>query len=134
MISTTKIVILSLFISAVRSTSIFCNETPESHLFCIPRGYVKAEAPSIYNSSDKIVLMNPFLKEIPQINMKENYITFKFYLNIKWTDSRLIFSKETNSRGWIPLDLDRIKSIWLPDVYIYSQEKITEYSLLTEAA
>ena len=97
-------------------------------LFCLPRNYSKVETPFLING----VIIWPALQEIVQIDIRAHSITFKMYFHVFWTDSRIILNEDhVNSDNYKTVNIDLIVNLWIPDPYIYRQEQILEFKLMS---
>ena len=50
--------------------------------------------------------MHPYLEEIAEINEIQNTITYKMFLVLYWTDSRIVLRRDVNSSAFIPTSLE----------------------------
>ena len=92
---------------------------------CIPRNYSKYELPeSLTYVSLGIDIMN-----IPNIDDNDFSVTLSAFLNINWRDSRII-TDNAYPKDMIPIDVNFMKKIWLPDLYIRNLQQFkTQYVL-----
>lgn len=46
------------------------------------------------------------------------------YFGVRWTEARLVSPEETEPNPYIPIDIDFVKNLWVPDIYIYHLKTI----------
>ena len=126
--------LLLLVLSAQNSIGVEADEggftcKPDMKLdVCISKEYSKFDFP--LNKEIKISIE---ISEVVNVNDKEFSITFGCYLNVQWKENRLRLSSEFGrkqaGRGinatmipdiYAPINVELIKYIWLPDIYIYN--------------
>ena len=79
---------------------------------CIPRGYIKGEAPK----SPTIVNTKIEINNIREVNDKKMRITIDFYQELSWRDNRITTVLPSN--GSTVLNNNLINRIWKPDLWI----------------
>ena len=83
-----------------------------SSYVCIPRGYIKGEAPK----APTIVNTKIEINNIREVNDKKMRITIDFYQELSWRDNRITTVLPTN--GSSVLNNNLINRIWKPDLWI----------------
>ena len=83
-----------------------------SSYVCIPRGYIKGEAPK----SPTIVNTKIEINNIREVNDKKMRITIDFYQELSWRDNRI--TTILSSNGSSVLNNNLINRIWKPDLWI----------------
>ena len=83
-----------------------------SSYVCIPRGYIKGEAPK----SPTIVNTKIEINNIREVNDKKMRITIDFYQELSWRDNRITTILPSN--GSSVLNNNLINRIWKPDLWI----------------
>ena len=102
-------------ISAVQKNELNCKDgTWLSSSVCIPKGYIKGEAPQ----SPTLVLTKIEINNIREVNDKKMRITIDFYQELAWNDNRLKMFMAPNTSSVLNNNL--INSIWKPDLWIKS--------------
>ena len=61
-------------------------------------------------------------------------VTMKIHLGVHWTEPRLIFPHGSEELSKVPLDLQFLDYLWLPDIDIYNIKAIQEFSVLKRLA
>jgi len=51
-------------------------------------------------------------------------VSFSMYFGVRWTEARLVSPEETEPNPYIPIDIDFVKNLWVPDIYIYHLKTI----------
>ena len=104
----------------------FCNKHCAGSL-CIPEDYDKSEMPK-----EKVqVLIDMDIVEILDVNDLEYTATFFMYFGVRWNDSRLINNATSNV---LNLDVDFLKHLWVPDVFIYNYRSFETSSVINKFA
>merc|ERR1719320_1459219 len=96
-----------------------CSEVLSKHV-CLPKNYSKYELPN--TEETHLVEISFDLDEIHEINDETYSITFSTYLVMEWTDRRLHVDQSLGS-DYIPLDVDFLKSLWVPKIFVYNLKK-----------
>ena len=66
-----------------------------------------SQAPAIFNENDRRITMHPYLEEISDIDEIHETITYKMFLVLFWTDSRVVLNRDMlNTTGFIPVSLE----------------------------
>ena len=104
---------ISSLISRKENINLHCrNGTLLSSYVCIPRGYIKGEAPE----APTIVSTKIEINNIREVNDKKMRITIDFYQELFWKDDRLTTMLLSN--GSSVLNNNLINHIWKPDLWI----------------
>ena len=123
----------------VSSSEINCNHAGlhnhNSLAFCIPLEYSKLQPPSVFNISENVITFEPLDIKIVDIDEKTNTITYKMFLVIFWTDSRIVLRDDiADDDTFNPTSLKVSEHLWLPDAYIDNIVSSTNFDLITEMA
>ena len=99
---------------------------------CLPKEeynrHMPSESPVVVNVSFK-------LEQLEGINEARSEIDFVGILGLYWKETRFIYSNETDIKHQsfgIPLNIHWIKSMWIPDLYIYQMRTVTTHELLAQ--
>ena len=109
---------------------------------CLPDEYSKFDFPS-----NNEITISIEISEVVNINEKDFSITFACYLNVQWEENRLRLSSEfgkeqagpginatMNPNIYVPINLELIKDIWLPNIFIYNLKTYKEITVLDKLA
>ena len=115
---------------------------------CLPFNYSKFELPN--PSGVNPVSIEILIEEVLRINDKDYSITFSCYYNIYWPDKRITltpeFGKEQakaygpdtnitmNPNISVPMNLEMIKDLWLPNILIYNLKTYKVMDVLSKLA
>ena len=64
------------------------------------------QAPALFNENDREITMYPYLEEISDIDEIQQTISYKMFLILFWTDSRIILRDDVISNEFIPTSLE----------------------------
>ena len=100
---------------------------------CLDHGYLKSELPE--ERSVNVVSVFIDIDEVLAINDKDNSITFACYFNIQWTDERIQTNPNfPNSDNLVPVNLELVNSLWMPNVFIYNLKTYKTQNVLNKVA
>ena len=118
---------------------------------CLPKEYSKYELPN--PSGVNPIKVELLIQEVLRINDKDYSITFSCYYNIYWPDRRIRLSHNfgeemltdaqkknpnfnlTNSPDvTVPMNLEMIKDLWLPNILIYNLKTFKVMDVLSKLA
>ena len=118
---------------------------------CLPKEYSKYELPN--PSGVNPIRVELLIQEVLRINDKDYSITFSCYYNIYWPDKRIRlspdFGREMLSKEQInnpnfnltlspdvsvPMNLEMIKDLWLPNILIYNLKTFKVMDVLSKLA
>ena len=118
---------------------------------CLPKEYSKYELPN--PSGVNPIKFELLIQEVLRINDKDYSITFSCYYNIYWPDTRIRLSKDfgkdmvkdavaknpdfnitMNPDVLVPMNLEMIKDLWLPDILIYNLKTFKVMDVLSKLA
>ena len=60
-------------------------------------------------------------------------VTMKMYFGVHWRETRLISTTNISAVDKIPLDLQLLDYLWLPDLDIYHVKQIEEFDVLKKS-
>ena len=90
---------------------------------CFPADYSKQVAPILENGNME-VLINFEIWQILEFDDVRFTISLLMYLGVTWNEPRIIASTPDDPDMLIPIDIGFVKSMWLPDIYIYDMKEI----------
>ena len=118
---------------------------------CLGKEYSKYELPN--KKGVNPIEVELLIQEVLRINDKDYSITFSCYYNIKWPDPRLTLKPEfgyeiakpllekdpnfnitMNPNVAVPMNLEMIKDLWLPNVLIYNLKTFKVMDVLSKLA
>jgi len=113
--------------------------TALSKNFCLPDNYSKFELPNAEGVNKIYVSID--IDEVLRINDKDYSITFATYFNVEWYETRLTVEKEfyalhnnTGEAALIPMNLEFVKDLWLPNIFIYNIKSYKVIDVLSKLA
>ena len=126
-------------------------KTSDASQACLPKEYSKYELPN--PSGVNPIKVELLIQEVLRINDKDYSITFSCYYNIYWPDKRIRLSHNfgqemltkdqmqdpnfnlTNSADVsVPMNLEMIKDLWLPNILIYNLKTFKVMDVLSKLA
>ena len=72
-----------------------------------------------------------YILEVDEI---KHTVTMKMHLGVHWTEPRLIFPHNSDEMGKVPLDLQFLDHLWIPDIDIYNIKAIQNFAVLKRLA
>ena len=118
---------------------------------CLPKEYSKYELPN--PSGVNPIKVELLIQEVLRINDKDYSITFSCYYNIYWPDKRIKlaanfgqeiakpmyeknpnFNITLNPDVQVPMNLEMIKDLWLPNILIYNLKTYKVMDVLSKLA
>ena len=103
---------------------------------CLPEDYSKFELPR--KDAQNRVAMSLDIEEVREVNDRDYSITFGTYFNVEWRDERINLSpdfgadKEAGGEpAYVPVEVDFVKNLWLPNVFIYNLRRFTVMEVLS---
>ncbi len=114
-------------------------------LSCLPTGYSKFDLPITTGTMRIDITID--IDEVLRINDKDYSITFSSYFNVKWWDQRISLDPEfgreqagpgvnvtNNGNILVPINLEFVKDLWLPNIFIYNLKTYKVIDVLTKLA
>ena len=111
---------------------------------CLPKEYSKFDLPM--KESNKISVTID-ISEVLRINDKDYSITFACYFNVEWEERRIWlgpdFGREQAGPGVnttmnpdiiVPMNLEFVKDLWLPNIFIYNLKTYKVIDVLSKLA
>ena len=130
-----------LFLPALGKRGFKCS-TGISKAICLPENYSKFELP--YTEQTNNIAISIDIDEVLRINDGTYSITFSTYFNVEWNERRLNMSREfgaslrqgTNSTEavMVPMNLEFIKDLWVPNIFIYNLKTYKVIDVLSKLA
>ena len=121
-----------------------CKE-PRTTTACLPKEYSKFDLP-LKGSQNKIKVTID-ISEVLRINDKDYSITFACYFNVQWEENRIWLSEEfgreqagagvnttMNPDITVPMNLEFVKDLWLPNIFIYNLKTYKVIDVLSKLA
>ena len=112
---------------------------------CLPKEYSKFDLPQKTNTNKIRVTID--ISEVLRINDKDYSITFACYFNVQWQESRIWlgpeFGREQAGPGInttmnpdiiVPMNLEFVKDLWLPNIFIYNLKTYKVIDVLSKLA
>ena len=72
--------------------------------------------------------------DILEVDEIKHTLTMKMHLGVHWAEPRLICPENSGELNTIPLDLEFLDHLWLPDLDIYNIKRIEEFTVLKKLA
>ena len=127
-----------------------CKDTA-STLACLPNNYSKYELPIQIGHGNIQVDIQILIDEVLRINDKDYSITFSCYFNAIWPDRRVFLRPEfgveqarssdiptanitNNPAISVPMNLEMVKDLWLPNIFIYNLKTYKVMDVLNKLA
>jgi len=127
-----------------------CKSVTAGHA-CLPKEYSKYELPNPAGVNP--IEVELLIQEVLRINDKDYSITFSCYYNIYWPDKRIRLSKDfgkdivkdtlekdpsfnitMNPTVQVPMNLEMIKDLWIPNILIYNLKTFKVMDVLSKLA
>ena len=64
------------------------------------------QAPAMFNKKDNEIMLFPYLEEISDIDEIQETISYKMFLVLFWTDSRIVLRDDITSSEFVPTSLE----------------------------
>ena len=72
--------------------------------------------------------------DILEISDLKHTVTMVMHLGVHWREPRLVCPHNISKQNKVPLDLQFLDHLWLPDLEIYNIKQIQEFSILKKLA
>ena len=106
---------------------------------CLKDNYSKFELPK--TEGVNVIYVSIDIDEVLRINDKDYSITFATYFNVEWIERRLyvdpVFAAQNNAskeQVLIPMNLEFVKDLWLPNIFIYNLKTYKVIYVLSKLA
>lgn len=115
-------------------------EMTNNHL-CLPLDYNKFDLP--FRDKTNIIDIGIDITDVLRINDKEYSVEFSSYFNVMWTEPRLhipqrflseLNSSESSAGEMIPVNLELVNELWLPNIFIYNLKTFKVVEVLSKHA
>jgi len=132
-----------LFIPALGKRGFKCS-TGISKSICLPDNYSKFELP--YTEQTNKIGISIDIDEVLRINDATYSITFSTYFNVEWNERRLRVmpdfgsslkeqqEPDSNETVMVPMNLEFIKDLWVPNIFIYNLKTYKVIDVLSKLA
>jgi len=137
-----QLLLLSSFLStnvAKKSKSKSRKKNERASLLGLTDEYSTFELPFKY--SPNLIKIGFEISDVLAINDKDYSITFGLYFSVEWLEPRLNLSKDLWSEGnrttemeLVPVNLELIKNLWLPNIFIYNLKSFKTIDVLSKLA
>jgi len=110
--------------------------------FCLPGDYSSSTMPKqevdTSSSGDNITSLEVTLEfsdvDILEVSDLKHTLTMLMYMGVHWNEPRLISPKDLGKQNKVPLDLQFLEHLWLPDLDIYNVKHIKDFKVLKKLA
>ena len=133
--------ISTLFLPALSMRGFKCSEGNTKSI-CLPDNYSKFELP--YTEQTNTIHISIDIDEVLRINDATYSITFSTYFNVEWKEKRLNISPEfgaslrsdnsSTDPVMVPMNLEFIKDLWMPNIFIYNLKTYKVINVLSKLA
>ena len=72
--------------------------------------------------------------DILEVSDLKHTVTMVMHLGVHWKEPRLVCPKHIGKANKVPLDLQFLNHLWLPDLDIYNIKHIQEFKVLKKLA
>ena len=133
--------VATLFLPALGNKRGFKCTDENIQSICLPDNYSKFELP--YTEQTNNIGISIDIDEVLRINDATYSITFSTYFNVEWNERRLNVGPEfgaslrsTNSSDpvMVPMNLEFIKDLWVPNIFIYNLKTYKVINVLSKLA
>jgi len=105
-----------------------CSEVLSKYV-CLPENYSRYELPNTDETNQVEISFD--MDEILEIKDATYSITFSSYFAMEWSDRRLIVDQSAGSAN-IPLDVDFLKNLWVPKIFVYNLKKFEVVEVMSK--
>ena len=132
------------YAAAAKSYGFQCDMGAQT-LACLPSEYTKFDLPGGTGITTIGVTID--IDEVLRINDKDYSITFSCYFNVQWKDPGIFLDPEfgreqagpgvnvtNNPNIMVPMSLEFVKDLWLPNIYIYNLKTYKVIDVLNKLA
>jgi len=128
-----------LLSQAAGAMDMFCQpEGSVNNNLCIPKNYNKFDLP--LPDSVNFIDVGIDITDVLRINDKEYGVEFSTYFNVMWQEPRLhipnrfLNELDDSSDSMIPVNLELVKELWLPNIFIYNLKTFKVVEVLSKHA
>ena len=86
------------------------------------------------NSSSLEVTLEFSDVDILEVSDLKHTLTMLMYMGVHWNEPRLISPNNLGKQNKVPLDLQFLEHLWLPDLDIYNVKHIKDFKVLKKLA
>ena len=86
------------------------------------------------NSSSLEVTLEFSDVDILEVSDLKHTLTMLMYMGVHWNEPRLISPNDLGKQNKVPLDLQFLEHLWLPDLDIYNVKHIKDFKVLKKLA
>ena len=109
--------------------------------FCLPHDYSSSTMPTLgveTSGVNDISTMEVTLEfadvDILEVSDFKHTVIIVMHLGIHWSEPRLTCPHNISEENKVPLDLQFLDHLWLPDLEIYHVKQIQEFNILKKLA
>ena len=108
---------------------------------CLPENYSKFELP--FTEKTNQIGISIDIDDVLRINDGTYSITFSTYFNVQWNERRLnvqpdfgasLMSPNSTDSVMVPMNLEFIKELWVPNIFIYNLKTYKVIDVLSKLA
>ena len=144
------------FSAAAARNGFRCNNERIMKTACLPKEYSKFELPIKQAEGNNQIDITIDIDEVLRINDKDYSITFSCYFNVQWKERRIHLGPEFgmeqclaeapegggqecynttgNANIMVPMNLEFVKDLWLPNIFIYNLKTYKVIDVLNKLA
>ena len=101
----------------------------------LPGNYSRMTAPKNNESNDPIeVTLRITHLDILEVNDIKFTIKLQMYLGIEWEEPRIMQMESKEKKKDVPLDIEQLDNLWIPDLDIYNLSKIENFKVVRNLA
>jgi len=102
--------------------------------YCLPNEYNPLELPS---SERQDVQINLEVLDVLRVDDKKFSLSLSLYFGVVWKEHRLLLpppGSNNSGASWLPIDLDFMRHLWVPNVFVYNLVQFTAVDCLDKLA
>jgi len=123
-------------------SKVSCNSAVQTYV-CLPANYSSMDLP--LKKESNLILIEIHISDILVIDDRDFSITYSLYFNVQWQEPRLKINENffqqndfedgpLSSDSLTPVDLNLIKDLWVPNVFIYNLKTFKVIDVLSRLA
>lgn len=91
--------------------------------YCLPQVYDKLDVP--FNDDGAVnVSVDLDVLQVLEVDDIKFTVSFSMYFGVRWQEYRIDGPDPPEDNPYVPIDIDFVKNLWVPDVYIYHLKTI----------
>ena len=101
----------------------------------LPKNYSRMAAPKNNESNEPIeVTLRITHLDILEVDDIKFTIKLQMYLGIEWEEPRIVELESKSKKTDVPLDIEQLDNLWIPDLDIYNLSKIESFKVVRNLA